>query len=297
MARSWWLILTTVNCLISVWFTFLQRIMSRDHYGRFTMMHHPWATVPNITATRFAVTWVLTHRGPDYDDPKYPQSIPLGYIPQVEHTYAYYDGNYAIMNEHQLMFGECTDGTKIQPDPVPGKLIFYSTELSRVAAERCTKTREAVELIGQLIETYGYYGTGETLPIADTEEGWVIEMAPSPEGKGGLWVARKVPDGEVFVAANELRIREIDPDDPDMLFCKDLHAIAKKAQVHPPGEDEQVREGFRKHQEEYHRKQIEEKEEQGQQENSNSSQQNEVKESGGTVKGIPGSDFGETYGK
>ena len=172
--------------------------------------------------------YVGDHRGPTYVDPEAPQSIPLGYIPQVEHTYAYFDGSYGIMNEHQLMFGECTDGTKIQPDPLPGKLIFYSAELSRIAAERCTKAREAVELIGRLIETYGYYGTGETLPIGDTEEGWVIEMAPSPEGSGGLWVAKKVPDGEVFVASNELRIREIDPDDPDLLFSKDLHKIAEK---------------------------------------------------------------------
>ncbi len=172
--------------------------------------------------------YVGNERGPTYMNDDYPQSIPLGYIPQVEHTYAYYDGSYAIMNEHQLMFGECTDGTKIQPDPVPGKLIFYSAELSRVAAERCTKAREAVELIGHLLETYGYYGTGETLPIADPKEGWVIEMAPSPEGTGGLWVAKKVPDGEVFVAANELRIREVDTDDPDMLYCKDLHDIARK---------------------------------------------------------------------
>lgn len=172
--------------------------------------------------------YVGTDRGPVYNDPEQPQSIPLGYIPQVEHTYAYFEGTYAIMNEHQVMFGECTDGTKIQPDPVPGKLIFYSAELSRVAAERTTTARQAVELIGHLIETYGYYGTGETLPIGDTEEGWIIEMAPSPEGKGGLWVAKKVPEGEIFVAANELRIRDVDPDDPDMLFNKDLHAIAKK---------------------------------------------------------------------
>ena len=172
--------------------------------------------------------YVGTDRGPSYVDPSLPQSIPLGFIPQVEHTYAYYDSDYAIMNEHQLMFGECTDGAKIQAEPVPGKLIFYSAELGRVAAERCKTAREAVELIGHLIETYGYYGTGETLPIGDPEEGWVIEMAPSPEKKGGLWVARKIPDGEVFVAANELRIREIDPDDPNILYCKDLHAIAKK---------------------------------------------------------------------
>jgi len=172
--------------------------------------------------------YVGTQRGPTYDEPDRPQSIPLGFIPQVEHTYAYFDGSYAIMNEHQLMIGECTDGTKIQPDPIPGKLIFYSAELGRVALERCTTARDAVKLIGHLIETYGYYGTGETLPIADKVEGWVIEMAPSPEGTGGLWVARKVPDGEVFVAANELRIREVDPDDTNMLYCRDLHAIAQK---------------------------------------------------------------------
>lgn len=172
--------------------------------------------------------YVGADRGPTYVNPDQPQSIPIGSIPQVEHTHAYFDGSYGIMNEHQLMFGECTDGTKIQPDPVPGKLIFYSAELSRVAAERCKTAREAVELIGRLIETCGYYGTGETLPIGDTKEGWVIEMASSPEGKGGLWVAKRVPDGEVFFAANELRIREVDENSPDMLYCKDLHKIAQK---------------------------------------------------------------------
>jgi len=172
--------------------------------------------------------YVGEDRGPVYVDPQQPQSIPLGYIPQVAHTYAYYDANYAVMNEHQLMFGECTDGAKVQSEPKPGQRIFYSAELSRVAAERCTTAKEAVLLIGRLIETYGYYGTGETLPIADPDEGWVIEMAPSPEGTGGLWVAKKVPDGEVFVAANEFRIRDIDPNDPDMLYAQDLHAIAEK---------------------------------------------------------------------
>jgi dipeptidase len=180
--------------------------------------------------------YVGVNRGPTYVDPGKPQSIPIGAIPQVAHTYAYYDGSYAIMNEHQLMFGECTDGTKIQPEPVPGKLIFYSAELSRVAAERCRTAREAVLLIGHLIETYGYYGTGETLPIGDVNEGWVIEMAPSPEGTGGLWVAKKIPDGEVFVAANELRIREIDPKDPNILYSKNLHAIARKHGWWNPGD-------------------------------------------------------------
>ncbi len=152
----------------------------------------------------------------------------IAYIPEVNHTYGYYTGAYAIMNEHQLMFGECTDLTKANPSFDRHKRIFYSTELSNIAAERTTTAREAVLLIGNLIEQYGYYGTGETLPIADPDEAWVIEMTGgTADGTGGLWVAQKVPDGTVFVAANTFRIRDIDPDDPDILYSKNLFATAR----------------------------------------------------------------------
>jgi dipeptidase len=171
---------------------------------------------------------VAMDRGPGYDTDEYPESIPLGHIPQVEHTYAYFDGSYGIMNEHQLMIGECTCAARIQPGPEPGKRIFYSSELSRVALERCRTAREAVELMGELIDTYGYYGPGETLLVGDPKEGWVFEMCgDDTEGVGGLWTARKVPDGEMFVAANEFRIREIDPDDPNLIYSKNLHSSAE----------------------------------------------------------------------
>lgn len=78
-------------------------------------------------------------RAPAYDKKGFPESVPLGFIPQVPHTYAYFDANYGIMNEHQLTIGECTDKAKVHPEPEPGKRIFYSSELSRVALER-TKT-------------------------------------------------------------------------------------------------------------------------------------------------------------
>ena len=166
---------------------------------------------------------VCSERGPIYDTQGYPASIPLGSIPQVSHTYAHFDGFYGIMNECQLMIGECTNGAKVQLGPEPGKRIFYSSELSRVALERCSSAREAVELMGRLIEEYGYYGTGETLLVGDPGEGWVFEMCcGTTDSTGGLWVARRVPDGELFVAANEFRIRDIDPDDPDLLYCTDL---------------------------------------------------------------------------
>jgi len=45
------------------------------------------------------VRYVGTSRGPGYDTSGLAKTEPLGYIDQVEHTYAYFDGNYGIMNE------------------------------------------------------------------------------------------------------------------------------------------------------------------------------------------------------
>ncbi|RHX99079.1 hypothetical protein DYB30_004509 [Aphanomyces astaci] len=52
-------------------------------------------------------------RGPDYM-PKVDENLtePLGYIPQVQHTYAYFDQDYGIMNEVQLSIAESTCAAK-----------------------------------------------------------------------------------------------------------------------------------------------------------------------------------------
>lgn len=149
-------------------------------------------------------------------------TLPVGAIPQVPHTFAYLDSNYGVMNEAGLMFGECTCRAHHLCPPQEGRRIFYSSELMRVALERCTRAQEAVELMGSLIEEYGLYGTGETLLVADREDAWVMEMAPAPEGTGGLWAARRVPDGEVFVEANLFRLRKMDPSSPDQRLCSSL---------------------------------------------------------------------------
>jgi len=163
--------------------------------------------------------YVGKSRGPGYDTKDYSNSIPLGSIPQVLHTYAYFDASYGIMNEHQLTIGECTCGAKVHPLPESNKRIFYSAELSRVALERCTKAVDAIKLMGQLIKDYGYYGTGETLLVGDTDEAWVMEMCGyDMNGTNGIWVAQRVPDNGFFVAANEFRIRDITTGD---IMCSD----------------------------------------------------------------------------
>lgn len=158
-----------------------------------------------------------------------PKSVPLGFIPQVAHTYAYFDANYGIMNEHQVSIGECTDKARVDSvEPEPGKRIFYSAELSRVALERSKTAREAIKIMGELIEKYGYYGTGETLLVADGDEGWVMEMcAYDADGTSGVWVAQRVPDDAFFVAANQFRIREIRPGAADQMHSANIFDAAR----------------------------------------------------------------------
>lgn len=175
-----------------------------------------------------AVRLITNTRGPGYNQPGQP-STPLGYIPQVAHTYAYFDGNYGVINEHQLALGECTDKAKVDDvEPEPGKRIFYSAELGRVALERCKKAREAIKLMGELIAKYGYYGTGETLLVADPDEAWVMEMCNyDKDGSDGVWVAQRVPDDHFFVAANQFRIREIQQHSSDMMYSRNVFSAAK----------------------------------------------------------------------
>ncbi len=171
---------------------------------------------------------VSSYFGPAYDLPGIPKSVPLGYVPEVAHTFAYFRGRYGIINERQLLIGECTDKAKVHPSPEPGKRIMYSAALSAIALERCSSARKAVLLMGGLIERYGYYGTGETLIVADPEEAWVMEMCGyDKDGTDGVWVAQRVPDNGFFVAANQFRIREIRRDAPDMLYGKHVFDAAK----------------------------------------------------------------------
>ncbi|SHO55411.1 dipeptidase [Vibrio quintilis] len=171
---------------------------------------------------------VSTDRGPNYQLEGYPDTKAIGKIPQVEHTYAYFDGSYGIMNEHNLMFGECTNGAKFQPEYISQQdaqasgiqcRIFYSAELSRIALERCKTAREAVELMGKLIDEYGYFSTGETLLVGDEKEAWVFEMCALPDNTyHSVWAAQRIPDGELFVAANEFRIRILEEGNQDQLW-------------------------------------------------------------------------------
>ncbi|CAM9101625.1 unnamed protein product, partial [Ascophyllum nodosum] len=88
----------------------------------------------------------------------------LGHIPQVNHTFAYLEGLYAIINEKQVGIGESTCDAiwfagPLSDDCDQCNAMFDISELSRVALERASTAREAIQIMGDLAVKYGFYGS------------------------------------------------------------------------------------------------------------------------------------------
>jgi dipeptidase len=151
-----------------------------------------------------------------------------GKIPQAKETYAYLNTAYPCINEKQLAIGESTFGGKKELQNKNG--LFMIEELERIALQRCTTARQAIELIGELVKEYGYADKGECITIADTKEVWQLEIVgEGPDQIGGVWAAQRIPDDHVGVAANYSRIAEIDLDDTAYFMASEnVFEVAKK---------------------------------------------------------------------
>jgi dipeptidase len=138
-----------------------------------------------------------------------------GAIREPAHTYSVV----GLMNQHQVAIGETTFGGRPELRNPDGLLHYFL--LMNLALQRARTAREAVEVMGALVEEYGYASTGESFSIADPREAWILEMiGPGPGGGGAWWVALKVPDGYVCAHANQSRIGSFPKDDPENCIFK-----------------------------------------------------------------------------
>ena len=155
----------------------------------------------------------------EWDTGKY-----LGDIPQAARTWQRV-GN---MNEHQLIIAETTYGGRPELEDPKGIMDYGS--LIYVALERAKTAREAIDVIVDLANTYGYYSSGESFSIADTEEVWVMDLiGKGPDNKGIVWVARRVPDGYICAHANQARISTFPLDDPqNCIYAPDVISFARE---------------------------------------------------------------------
>lgn len=139
-------------------------------------------------------------------------------IPEASKTYSYFHSRYSFMNEKGVAMGEATMNIDKSEQGVKAKAALFDDNdglidcwnAQDIALERATTAREAIRIMGDLVEEYGWKDAGETINICDGNEVWVAEFY----GKD-VWCAVRIPDNAVFVAANRARIDHIDFNDPD----------------------------------------------------------------------------------
>lgn len=175
---------------------------------------------------------MLTHT-PAADHPKgsvrkiveWDTGKPLGEIPQVPHTYNVV-GN---INEHQVAIGESTWGGHKELEDTTGRSVMDYGSLIQVALERSKTAREAIDVMTDLVDKYGYASSGESFSIADKNEVWVLEMIGKGAEKGAVWMAVRIPDDAISGHANEPRIRQVNlKDKKNVLYSKDVIDFARK---------------------------------------------------------------------
>jgi dipeptidase len=157
---------------------------------------------------------------------------------QVAHSYSYLwmempgqDFTDSFMNEN---------GVLITSNSCPSKELYgeiidggIGYELRKIIAERALSARIGVELAGQLVEKWGYNGSGRTYTIADKNEAWMFAVV-----RGKQWVAQRIPDDHVAFIPNYYTIKEINLNDNDnFLASKELIAYAERRGWYSPGSD------------------------------------------------------------
>ena len=155
----------------------------------------------------------------EWDSGKY-----LGDIPEAQKTYATV-GN---MNEHSVIITETTFGGRSELRN-PSGLIDYGS-LIYITLQRATTAREAIDIIVELANTYGYYSSGESFSIADENEAWIMELIGKGKDKKGIvWVARRIPDGYISAHANQARITTFPLNDKEnCLYAEDVISLARE---------------------------------------------------------------------
>ena len=183
---------------------------SADDFGSFGYLRHFAAGKHGKGSMRSVYNWETNNYA--------------GEIEEAAETYNVI-GN---MNEHQLTITETTFGGR--PELVDSTGLLDYGSLIYITLQRVKTAREAIRVMTDLIDRYGYNSGGESFTIADENEAWVMDLiGKGPGRKGAVWVAMRVPDDCICAHANQSRIRRFPMDDPEnCLYAKDVVELARE---------------------------------------------------------------------
>ena len=125
------------------------------------------------------------------------------YVRQVDYTY----NVVGLMNEKQVTIVETTFDGRLELVNREGLLDYFT--LMRLALQRSSTAREAIQCMAELVEEYGYNSSGESITVCDPNEAWILEIVGKGKGRNGaVWVALRIPDDCICAHANLSRIRQ-----------------------------------------------------------------------------------------
>lgn len=162
----------------------------------------------------------------------------MGEIPQVNRTFNVIGNG----NDRGLVIGESTFGGVEQLTKQTGAILDYGSMIY-LTLQRASTAREAIHVMSDLMDTYGYYSEGESISIADSTTGevWIMEVIGRGDSygkKGAVWVAQRVPDGMMTAHANQARITTFPRDDPEnCLYAPDVVDVAIHYGLYPRDKD------------------------------------------------------------
>ena len=143
----------------------------------------------------------------------------VGEINEVNNTFAYLDAQSGVLNEHGVMIATSRAYVKnFKKVSYKNGGILNVSELSRIALERCDSAKCSIDTIGALIEEYGVYGVPYIICVADKDTAYTMEILPLDDDKKGLWIAKRITDGSVYVSADSFRIDDIDESDESIIM-------------------------------------------------------------------------------
>jgi dipeptidase len=139
---------------------------------------------------------------------------PLGQIHYPRETYQVV----GFINEYQVAIGESTFGGRNELSDSTGIIDWGS--IMFLGLQRAKTAREAIKVMVELVEQYGYYSSGQSYSVADPNEAWILELIGKGidmktdkktkkmynANRGAVWVAMRVPDGYISAHANHARI-------------------------------------------------------------------------------------------
>ena len=157
-------------------------------------------------------------------------------VPQAAHTLAAYwsevkfpygDGNAdSFLNEKGVLVVSDSGGWSTEKMDDPSLLTEGGVKfnLRRAVGERATNARDAVRIIGEIVEKYGYAPSARIYTVADADEAWLVQVV-----HGRNYVAVRCPDDEVTIMPNLYTVYELDAfPAADVIASKDLVENAKR---------------------------------------------------------------------